>query len=47
MTKLMEMKQEVINKYGKDSFEAGYIQHVFSRRSTEMFLRVYKELMGA
>jgi len=42
---LINMKNEVIAKYGKDSFEAGYIQYVFSKRSTETFYQVYKDLM--
>jgi len=42
---LVQMKNEVINKYGKDSYEAGYIQWVFSKRSTECFLRIYHQLM--
>jgi hypothetical protein len=43
---LINMKNEVIAKYGEDSFEAGYICHIFAKRSTEYFLDVYRELMG-
>ena len=42
---LVQMKNEVINKYGENSYEAGYIQWIFSKRSTEYFLRVYHQLM--
>ena len=43
---LINMKNEVIEKYGRDSFEAGYIQFVFARRSSDYFIRVYNDLMG-
>jgi hypothetical protein len=43
---LINMKNEVITKYGEDSFEAGYISYVFAKRSTEYFLNVYRDLMG-
>ena len=43
---LINMKNEVVAKYGEDSFEAGYICHVFAKRSTEYFLNVYRDLMG-
>lgn len=43
---LINMKNEVIAKYGEGSFEAGYISYVFSKRSTEYFLYVYQDLMG-
>lgn len=39
------MRDAIIRKYGKDSFEAGYIQWVFSRRSTETLWTVYKKLI--
>lgn len=43
---LIKMRDEVIAKYGADSFEAGYIQHVFAKRSAEYFHYVYQTLMG-
>lgn len=43
---LVAMRDEVINKYGKDSYQAGYIQYCFSHHETPWFLRVYRELMG-
>lgn len=43
---IITMKQEIIVKFGKDSFEAGYAQYVFSKRSTETFIAVYEQLMG-
>ena len=42
---LINMKDEVINKFGKDSFEAGYIQHCFSYRGTDFFIEVYDRMM--
>lgn len=42
---IIEMKQEIIVKFGQGSHEAGYAQYVFSRRSTETFIMVYKKLM--
>jgi hypothetical protein len=41
----ISMRDTIIRKYGKDSFEAGYIQWVFSRRSTETLWSVYKDLI--
>lgn len=45
MSELMMMKEQVIAMYGQNSFEAGYIQHVFARRPTEYFKRVCTELL--
>jgi len=42
----ISMRDAIIRKYGKDSFEAGYIQWVFSRRSTETLWSVYKDLIS-
>lgn len=42
---IIAMKQEIIVKFGKDSFEAGYAQYIFSKRSTEVFIHVYQKLM--
>lgn len=42
---IITMKQEIIVKFGKDSFEAGYAQYIFSKRSTETFIAVYERLM--
>lgn len=42
---MREMVQEVAERYGKDSFEAGYIQFVFSKRSDDQFFRAYRNLM--
>lgn len=42
---LIEMKETIKVEFGEDSFEAGYIQWVFSRRSTETFVQVYEHLM--
>lgn len=42
---IITMKQEIIVKFGKDSFEAGYAQYIFSKRSTETFVEVYEKLM--
>lgn len=39
------MRDAIIRKYGKGSFEADYIQWVFSRRPTEVLWGVYKELI--
>lgn len=46
MAELINMKERVIAKYGKGSFEAGYIQHVFANRSTEYFKRVCADLLS-
>lgn len=43
---LVAMRDKVIEKYGKDSYQAGYIQYCFSHHETPWFLRVYWELMG-
>ena len=43
---LINMKNEVIAKYGENSFEAGYIQFVFARRPSDYFIKVYQDLMG-
>lgn len=43
---IITMKQEIIVKFGKDSFEAGYAQYIFSKRSTETFIAVYEKLMA-
>lgn len=42
---IIEMKQTIIKTFGKDSFEAGYAQYVFSKRDSETFIEVYKKLM--
>jgi hypothetical protein len=41
---LIEKKNEIINLYGKDSFEAGYIQYVFANRPSDWFEEVYEDL---
>lgn len=43
---IITMKQEIIVKFGQDSFEAGYAQYIFSKRSTETFIAVYERLMN-
>ena len=45
MSELTIMKEQIIAKYGRNSFEAGYIQHVFARRPAEYFKRVCTELL--
>ena len=45
MTELINLKNDVIAKYGEGSFEAGYIQYVFAKRPTEYFKRVCAELL--
>lgn len=45
MAELINMKERVIAKYGKESFEAGYIQYVFAKRSAEYFKRVCADLL--
>ena len=45
MAELINMKERVIAKYGKESFEAGYIQYVFAKRPAEYFKRVCAELL--
>lgn len=43
---IITMKQEIIVKFGENSFEAGYAQYIFSKRSTETFIAVYEKLMA-
>ena len=43
---IIKMRDEVIAAYGKDSYEAGYIQYVFANRETDWFITVYNELMS-
>lgn len=45
MAELINMKEQVIAKYGRESFEAGYIQHVFAKRPTDYFKKVCMELL--
>ena len=45
MTELLEMKEKVITQYGKDSFEAGYIQYIFSKRPTAYLKKICIELL--
>lgn len=42
---LRALRDRVIERYGEDSHEAGFIQYVFSNRDTEYFLAVYKDYM--
>lgn len=44
---LITMRDEVIAKFGADSFEAGYIQYSFSHHSTDWFIGNYKRLMDS
>ena len=46
MAELISLKERVIAKYGRESFEAGYIQYVFAKRSTEYFKRVCANLLS-
>lgn len=46
MAELINMKERVIAKYGKESFEAGYIQYVFAKRPTEYFKRVCANILS-
>lgn len=46
MSELMQKKNEIIEKFGEDSPEVKYAQHVFAKRPTAQFLKLYKELMG-
>jgi hypothetical protein len=41
----MKMKENVRNRYGENSFEFGYFQHVFSRRPFEFLQAVYEKMM--
>ena len=41
---LIQMRDEIINKYGKASFEAEYIQYCFSHHDTSMFISIYQSL---
>lgn len=43
---LIAMRDAVIEKYGKGSFEAGYIQFAFARRETNYFIATYEKLMS-
>ncbi len=45
MAELINLKERVIAKYGKDSFEAGYIQHVFATRPSDYFKRICSEML--
>lgn len=47
MAELIKMKEQVIAKYGRDSFEAGYIQHVFANRPTDYFKYVATKYLTA
>ena len=42
---IIEMKREIIVKFGQNSYEARYAQYIFSKRSTETFIQVYQKLM--
>ena len=41
----IQMKQNVIARFGENSYEAGYIQWVFSRRSYAQLVIAYRNLM--
>lgn len=39
------MRDAIVNKFGKDSWEAGYAQHLFADRGTEWLERYYQKVM--
>lgn len=45
MAELINMKEQVIAKYGRESFEAGYIQYVFAKRPADYFKKVCIKLL--
>jgi hypothetical protein len=45
MAELIMMKEQVVAKYGENSFEAGYIQYVFSKRPADWFKKIAEDLM--
>lgn len=45
MAELIELKKKIIEKYGEDSFEADYAQHVFAKRSSDYFKKVCADLL--
>ena len=45
MAELINLKNEVIAKYGVGSFEAGYIQYVFAKRPADYFKKVCADLL--
>lgn len=40
-----QMRDAIVEKYGKESFEAGYAQHLFADRGTEWLRRYYLTVM--
>jgi len=42
----ISMRNEVIKKFGKDSFEGGYIQHLFANRDAKWVEDAYKKFMA-
>ena len=45
MAELINLKDDVIAKYGVGSFEAGYIQYVFAKRPADYFKKVCADLL--
>ncbi len=45
MAELINLKNDVIAKYGAESFEAGYIQYVFAKRPADYFKKVCTDLL--
>ena len=45
MAELIELKKKIIEKYGEESLEAGYVQHVFAKRSSDYFKKVCVNLL--
>ena len=40
------MKNTIVRKFGKDSFEAGYIQYLFARRDASWVKSAYDKMMA-
>lgn len=41
-----QMKNEITAKFGADSFENHYAQHLFADRGEDWLERYYKQVMG-
>lgn len=41
----IEMRNDIFEKFGKDSFEGHYIQHLFADRDAEWVEEAYKKLL--
>ena len=43
---IITMRNEIVKKFGKDSFEGGYIQHLFANRDPKWVEDAYKKFMA-